>query len=111
PALSPFVPRPHPPPRNRPSFPTRRSSDLVRQPDLGSGNGDPAHLLVLWFPAARRCQAAPQLHRDLLGSGAGWRSDGEFLELGHLDPQSTRLHSSHGSLSLAVSSFHGDLAD
>src|SRR5207245_9531800 len=86
-------------PRHLHSFPTRRSSDLAASPPSASSSSSPwptssstgfstSSVPAAWAtPLVRGTQVGPQARLDLRDS---------------LDRKSTRLNSSHGSISYAV---------
>src|SRR5207245_10502372 len=74
----------HPPTRPLPSFPTRRSSDLI---EIGC--------TITSCRSGARCRLLPC-------SRVTWNCGLKNCRNRHLDRKSTRLNSSHGSISYAV---------
>src|SRR5699024_12407474 len=86
------------PPRDLPSFPTRRSSDL---------GGIFHHSHVVIFPVARQIMGFFELNfflaLEIIGQASKAAAGGRFGGLAnYLDRKSTRLNSSHVSISYAV---------
>src|SRR5204862_555371 len=86
-----------------PSFPTRRSSDLTRQPvvmdfwdEHGSGPGECFTTIGNWRQPWRECEFNQEVYR--------WSKHLEFQRFLSLpsDRKSTRLNSSHVEISYAV---------
>src|SRR5206468_11409148 len=97
PSLLPFFFSPPPPPPSPPSFPTRRSSDLLRPARSGRRDRQDRDLRrQLRAPVqARRALGARRDHaRQDRGDQGRVRGDG--------DRKSTRLNSSHDQISYAV---------
>src|SRR5699024_12656605 len=95
-AFCPLFSSASPPRRRPPSFPTRRSSDLV----LGDEADLPGELFQRQFPdvpPAQRDGAAGHIPEP--GRQPG---DGGLSAAGRADRKSTRLNSSHVSISYAV---------
>src|SRR5690606_40648840 len=89
-------------PRELPSFPTRRSSDLGQPLDFIPGQFIQVHFQYADGTPTRRSYSLATIHDHALGPGDAVEIAVSYVAGGAADRKSTRLNSSHVKISYAV---------